>query len=69
MFGTPTSALVRLVIGFGAPAVGIVLLFAGLIRAEPDRRDVLTNASKALKDQLTLQHKGGFTDWLRSADR
>ena len=69
MFGTPTSALVRLVIRFGAAAVGIVLLFAGLVRAEPDRHDVLTNASKALKDQLTLQHKGGFTDWLRSADR
>jgi hypothetical protein len=55
MFGTPTSALVRLVIRLGAAAVGILLLFAGLVRAEPDRHDVLTNTSEALKDELPLQ--------------
>ena len=55
MFGTPASAFVRLVIRLGAAAVGILLLFAGLVRAEPDRHDVLTNTSKALKDELRLQ--------------
>jgi hypothetical protein len=55
MFGTPASALVRLVIRLGAAAVAILLLFAGLVRAEPDRHDVLTNTSKALKDELPPQ--------------
>jgi len=33
MFGTTTSAFVRLVIKVGAAAIGILLLFAGLVRS------------------------------------
>ena len=56
MFGTPTMALVRLAIRLGAAAIGILLLFAGLVRtAQPDRHDVLTNTSKPLKDERPLK--------------
>jgi len=45
MFNATSSGLVRLVIGVGAVAVVILLLFAGLVRAaELDRCDALVNS-------------------------
>jgi len=67
MFGATSSASVRLLMRVEAVALGILLLFADLVRAgELDRYDALANGamaegrptyetSKALKDELLFQ--------------
>jgi len=73
MFNATSSGLVRLAIGVGAVAVGILLLFAALVRAaELDRFDALVNSpmtqgcpapetSKVLKDERRFSVRRGPT--------